>query len=418
MGGGNDLKLRSLTVTETNNMIKKMIESHPLFNSISINGEVSNLVIHSSGHCYFVIKDQFSRLPCIMFKHDYQANKHILMDGQKIDAHGRLSVYEKEGKYQYYVQSFQDRGYGDLFMKFEELKEKLKLLGYFEMERKRSIPKVKRAALITSLTGSVIKDVLNISKRRSRFTDFIVVPTQVQGADAPRSIIESIEKANGLNDVDVIILARGGGSIEDLWAFNDEGVARAIFNSKKPVVSAIGHETDFTISDFVADLRASTPSAAAELLVNEDKLIIDELRNSKYTMDYLIKSSIGRIAKELDYLSPAKSSFRLLSDVANRQFELETLGKSVRSNFTSKLDKAKGEVEAFASSLVSNNPLNIMKKGYTIVCGSDESIVGTIHGVKNKQAVKVRFHDGIADCRVENIEIIEKDDLIGREENI
>ncbi|MGD8240389.1 MAG: exodeoxyribonuclease VII large subunit, partial [Armatimonadota bacterium] len=256
----------ALTVSEVTRHVKRLLDSSELLQGISVRGEVSNFKRHTSGHVYFSLKDEASQLSCIMFRGPAGHLSFEPEDGMQVIASGNVSVYERGGRYQLYTRFMQPDGLGDLYLAFERLKAKLEAEGLFDPARKRAIARFpRRVAIITSPTGAAVRDITTILARRYPAAAQLVVPAIVQGDDAAPSIVRALGIANDMDDVDTIILGRGGGSIEDLWAFNEEVVARAIYSSARPVISAVGHETDFTIADFVADVRAATPSAAAEL---------------------------------------------------------------------------------------------------------------------------------------------------------
>jgi len=257
-----------LTVTELNGRIKSLIDNDPLLMQVAVAGELSNYKIYPSGHHYFTLKDAESSIRCVMFKGSADKLKFAPQSGMKVIAHGRVSVFERDGQYQLYIDDMIPDGFGALNIAYEQLKEELRAAGLFDESRKKRIPRFpKRIGIVTSPTGAAIRDMINILGRRYPLAEILLYPALVQGEDAPADIIKGIKHFNTNEDVDVIIIGRGGGSIEDLWAFNSKELAYVISESQKPIISAVGHETDFTISDFVADLRAPTPSAAAELAV-------------------------------------------------------------------------------------------------------------------------------------------------------
>ena len=270
--------MNNLTVRELTAYIKQLVDSDMLLSNVSVSGEISNFKHHSSGHMYFSLKDQDAVIRCVMFRTYNARMKFIPEEGMKVIVRGYVSVYAPGGTYQLYAEEMQPDGTGSLYLAFEQLKRKLEAQGWFARERKKPIPRLPRAiGIVTSPTGAVIRDILNVLQRRYPNIRVIIYPSAVQGNDAPAQLARGIRYFNGERNVDVIILARGGGSIEDLWPFNDEGLAYAIYDSQIPIISAVGHETDFSISDFVADLRAPTPSAAAELAVPEKAVMKERL---------------------------------------------------------------------------------------------------------------------------------------------
>ena len=279
-----------LTVSQVNKIIKDTIESNPFLSFISIEGEISNFKRNTSGHLYFTLKDEQSQISCIMWKSTAAYLSFSPKSGDKVTVTGSIQVYHTGGTYQILVNKMIENGIGILYQRYEELKRKLEAKGYFDLDRKRPLPEYpKNIALLTSKTGAVIEDLKHVILNRSQFSNLILYPTKVQGVDAKEEIVRNIKRANDNPIIDVIILARGGGSIEDLWPFNEEVVADAIYNSKKPIISAIGHETDFTISDFVADVRAATPSNAGEIVVKDSK----DLWATLNQLDTRIRKSFG-----------------------------------------------------------------------------------------------------------------------------
>ena len=266
-----------LSVYQLNDYVKLMLERDPLLRQVKVKGEISNFKLHSSGHMYFSLKDDKARVQCVFFRQNNLNLNFMPKDGMKVIALGSTSVFLRDGQYQLYVQDLLADGLGELYLTYEALKAKLNKEGLFAPEHKKSLPLLPRKiAVITSHTGAAVRDIINVIKRRNARVDILVIPVQVQGLQAHKQIASAIRYVNTRDDIDLIITGRGGGSIEELWAFNEEELARAIFESKLPVISAVGHETDYTIVDFVADVRAPTPSAAAELAVPEASRLIDE----------------------------------------------------------------------------------------------------------------------------------------------
>ena len=273
---------RIFNVSEVNKYIKMLMDSDPLLTNISIRGEITNFKAHYTGHLYFTLKDENATIKCVMFKGNAQFLKFKPADGMKVVIQGQISAFERDGVYQIYCKSMSPEGLGDLYLAYEQLKEKLSKEGLFDDVHKKTIPFLpQRVGVITSRTGAVIRDIINVSTRRYPNVNILLYPVAVQGVNVASTVIGGINTFNKLDNVDVIIIARGGGSFEDLFGFNDEGIARAVFASHIPVVSAVGHETDFSICDFVADLRAPTPSAAAELVYPEYSEIVSRIATDK-----------------------------------------------------------------------------------------------------------------------------------------
>src|SRR5471030_150510 len=262
------MNIKTLTVSEVTNYIKRMLDNDFILSNLSVKGEISNLKYHGSGHIYFTLKDSNGKVNCVMFKGSAVSLDFVLEEGMEVIIKGRVSIYPATGSFQLYCDEIKKEGIGDLFIKFEKLKEKLSKAGYFDEACKKPLPKYpKKIGIVTSPTGAAILDIINVSTRRSKLVDLILYPASVQGINAYKEIITGINYFNKKKSVDIIIVGRGGGSIEELWNFNEEELAKAIFNSKIPIISAVGHEIDFTISDFVADVRAATPSQGAEIAV-------------------------------------------------------------------------------------------------------------------------------------------------------
>lgn len=304
--------IKTLTVSALNNYIKKIMDNDFILGNICIKGEISNFKQHSSGHMYFSLKDEGGKINCIMFKNNAEKLRFSPEDGSKVVVKGRISVYQKEGSYQLYCESMNIEGLGELYVAYEKMKAKLEEQGFFLSEHKKSIPKyARKIGVITSPTGAAVRDIINVSNRRNPSVELIIYPTLVQGINASNDIVKAISELNKYKDIDVIILARGGGSIEELWCFNEENVAKAIYKSKIPIVTGIGHETDFTIADFVSDRRAPTPSAAAEMVVfnylevsnqvNNYKSIIKNAFYNKIRNSY---SKVNLLKKSLELNSP------------------------------------------------------------------------------------------------------------------
>ena len=408
---------KALSVTEVTNIIKNLIDGSPFLSSIIVEGEISNYKRNASGHIYFTLKDMNSAISCVMFRSSAQSLTFEPKEGSKVYVKGTVSVYEKTGVYQIYVSKMKEQGLGDLYQKYLELKDKLEKKGYFDQSIKKPLPPYPKCiALLTSKTGAVIEDLKSIILKRSQFSDLILYPTKVQGEDAKYNIAENIRKADQNPKVDVIILARGGGSIEDLWPFNEEIVADAIHECSKPIISAVGHETDFTISDFTADLRAATPSDAA-LIVVKDR------RDLKNTLDQLTLRLNLSFANNLDYIK-SKLQKLLEREVIKNKERIFLTYRQELLNLTNKLDllspkslleKRKVELDSMhkhmnlsyekivrnleRSHLVLNeklkllNPLSVMDKGYSITFIGDKA-VRSISEVNIGDMIETKLKDG------------------------
>lgn len=394
-----DQKKPVLTVSQLTSMVKGILEEN--FVLLWVEGEVSNLRTPSSGHIYFTLKDENSQIKVVMFRGRGSFLKFRLEDGLHIILRGNITVYETRGEYQILADYVEPVGAGALQLAFEQMKERLAKEGLFDKNRKRPIPPVpKKVGIITSPTGAAIRDMLHIMDRRFANLHIMIYPVRVQGVEAPPEIIQAIREMNTIEDLDVIIVGRGGGSIEDLWAFNDEGVARAIYNSRVPVISAVGHETDFTIADFVADLRAPTPSAAAELVV-QNKADIEEGLKTLYTR--LCHISKGRLTLLNSHLRNMEGRLRSPIDRV-RQFTQRLDDMTIRLNLSirQKLEFSKKKLEKDMSLLNSLSPLAILQRGYSITTIlSSGTVVKEIAEVKVGDRVGVRVTDGEMECCVE-----------------
>ena len=394
-----------LTVTILNEYIKTLFDREPFFQSFLIEGEISNYKRNISGHLYFTLKDEESQISCVMFKSKAMNLKFEPASGMKVLIKGTVSLYSKGGTYQIYVDDIKESGLGELYIKYEELKKKLFNKGYFDQERKKRLPKFpKNIALLTSNTGAVIEDLKSIILKRSQFSNLTLYPTKVQGSDAKFSIVENIKKANENPEIDVIILARGGGSIEDLWPFNEEEVADAIYNSEKPIISAVGHETDFTISDFVSDLRAATPSDAALMVVRDNTDLKNELDSLSTRLRLSYTNNLKHLSNKLDSLANSEAfnkekllikytqnlisltnKLDLLSpkEILNKHKEkIKDLSKHLNNAYSKLVINNKNDYLILNEKLNLLNPMTILNKGYSITYLDDKVI-------KDKSEVKV-----------------------------
>lgn len=387
--------IKSLSVTEVNNYLKKLTNSDFILNNLSVKGEISNFKLHSSGHLYFSLKDENSKINCVMFRSDAVNLNFIPENGMKVTIKARLSIYVKDGSYQLYCRNIEQDGLGSLFVQYEKLKEKLQKLGLFNEENKKAIPKyVNRIGVITSETGAAIQDIIKVIRRRNSLVDIVLYPSLVQGEEAVPNLIRGLKYFNEKNSVDVIIIGRGGGSIEELWAFNNEELAYAIFNSKIPVVSAVGHEVDFTICDFVSDMRAATPSAAAEIVAaNLEELeknlefYNQALNNSIQRLFHSHKNKLELMLKSLEFNSPSKL-------IAHEYERIDNLKDNLKKLVINKLDKNKVKLQNFNALLKAYNPLNVLDKGYSIVQNEKGMIIKTINDVEMDEELQINVKDG------------------------
>ena len=354
-----------ITVTQINSYIKNMFQQDYLLSRIDVKGEVSNCKYHSSGHLYFTLKDSGGTLSAIMFAGNLRNMNFRLCDGMQVVVSGRIEVYERDGKYQLYASKITQDGVGDLYQKFEELKKYFSEMGYFEKEYKRPIPYFsKKIGIVTASTGAAIHDIMNISYRRNPYVSLTLYPALVQGDGAAESIVKGITTLDSMN-LDVIIVGRGGGSIEDLWAFNEEIVAEAIFNAHTPIISAVGHETDFTIADFVADLRAPTPSAAAELAVADISIIEQRIDGYRLMLLSLINQAVDNKRNIIDNYSMKLKYLNPLSKVNERRIYLDTQKDKMDYIFKKRLRVYRHRLELYASRLHGVSPLEKLGQGYS-----------------------------------------------------
>ncbi len=391
---------KAITVTDLNKYIKDKVAGDEYLNNVLVKGEISNFKNHYTGHLYFTLKDDNSLIKCIMFKSFAERLKFIPKDGMKVMVFGTVSVFERDGVYQIYCKAMQEEGMGSLYKAYEELKLKLEKEGLFDIRYKKKIPFMPKViGVLTSQTGSVIKDIINVSTRRNPNVYIRLFPVPVQGEGAGIKIAEAIKYMNDKKLADVLILARGGGSLEDLWPFNEEVVARAIFESNLPIISAVGHETDFTIADFVADLRAPTPSAAAELAVTD----IDELKlkilgyNNRLKLALKKKVELMRLRYEKCMM--ARVFKEPLQRINEQYIRIDMLVKSLQNSILNKYKDRKSEMITLISKLDSLSPLKTLTRGYCIA-QSEGKAIKSINDVKKDQEIDLRFIDGSKKARI------------------
>ena len=387
--------IKTITVSDLNNYIKKVMDNDFILNNTYIKGEISNFILHSSGHAYFSIKDENSRLRCVMFKTYTSKLNFLPEDGMKVVIKGRISAYPKDGTYQLYCEEIKSEGVGDLHLAFQRLKEKLEKEGLFDVNHKKTLPKYPRkVGVITSPTGAAIRDIINVIKRRNSIVDVLIYPALVQGINASEEVIKGIEVLNAKKDVDVIILARGGGSIEELWSFNDEKLAYAIYNSKKPIVTGVGHEIDFTIVDFVGDLRAPTPSAAAELVVPSLEELREMVLNNK---TYIAASANSFLIDKFNQVQMLKRTLELKSPenyIINQCNHIESLKEILDNKVNSRITAEKDKLGKYIALLNAHNPLNVLNKGYSIITDENQKVISTVEVIKKQEKVNIRLRDG------------------------
>jgi len=441
---------RYLTITALTRYIRRKFDADPHLQGVLVKGEISNFKLHSSGHMYFTLKDEKAKILAVMFSKNTRSMKFMPENGMKVLVTGDITVYEQGGQYQIYVESMQPDGIGDLYLAYEQLKERLEKEGLFSPEYKQPIPKFpSTVGVITSPTGAAIRDILTTIKRRYPIANILIFPAVVQGDYAKGSIVKAIQQANEMQDVDVLIVGRGGGSIEELWAFNEESVAKAIFHSNVPIISAVGHETDFTIADFVADLRAPTPTGAAELAVpHVDELLErvltgqtrlmrvmkEKLSFQKERLNSIQRSYAFRYPKkvyeqrleQLDktteqlhrntekWLQTKQDVFNVIRRRLERNHPAEQLKQADKQQGKLQRDLNKAMVSILSSkgkdfqqmitTLEALNPLKVMDRGYSLIYDKDEKLAKSIHNFKEEDVLKVQMADGTLTCEVIDVE--------------
>ncbi len=400
------------SVGQVNRYIRDMFVSDFLLNRISVQGEVSNCKYHTSGHIYFTLKDKDSTLSAIMFAGNRTGLDFRLTDGMLVVAQGNVSIYERDGKYQLYVKEIKQAGNGARYEQFMALKRELEEMGMFDPMFKKPIPAhVRRLGVVTASTGAAIQDIINISTRRNPYIQIVLYPALVQGDGAVASICNGI-KALDRYGVDVMIVGRGGGSIEDLWAFNEEAVARTIFNCKTPVISAVGHETDFTIADFVSDLRAPTPSAAAELAVCDIGLLINNLEDLRrrlikgmmYKTDEY-RTILSNYGMRLQYLSP--------QNILNEQLRrLDELRDDMDRLIDERMGQLTGQLALYCSKMEALSPLARLSSGYSYVSDGKGACITSVKQVRKDDCISINVKDGYIKAKVQETGIIDRENIL------
>ena len=397
------------TVAQLNTYIKNMFVQNFLLNSLYVKGEVSNCKYHSSGHIYFTLKDRKGTIACVMFAGNRNGLNFQLREGQQIIVYGSVDVYERDGKYQLYAKEIKLDGEGALYEKFEKLKKELAEMGMFAPEYKRPLPKfVKTLGVVTAPTGAAVQDIINVSKRRNPYIQIILYPAIVQGDAAVQSIINGIRALEKVG-VDAMIVGRGGGSIEDLWAFNEEEVARAIFECSIPIISAVGHETDTTIADYVADLRAPTPSAAAELAVNDIVELEEKFNRYAYTLCKQMHGKIdrykyiyGSLETKLNFLSP-------LNRLKEKRMRILDMENRLEQGIMSNLAKNKHRLELNAEIMKRLSPLNKLSSGFSYVQNEDGKCLKKLTDFHKDEKILIHVSDGMISANVLETEHINRE---------
>lgn len=392
-----------LSVSELNQYIKTLLESNSLLRNLVIQGELSNVKRAASGHLYFSLKDTGSKIDCVMFKNAAIGLKLQPREGQKVTLRGSLGVYLPSGQYQVTVRSMEPQGMGDLFQAYLVLKDELEAKGYFDRDHKNKLPEIiSRVGLVTSPTGAAVKDMISIIKRRNPLIDIVIYPSLVQGDEAAGNIIKGIRAFNAARSVDVIIIGRGGGSIEDLWAFNDERLAKAIYESELPIVSAVGHEIDYTIADFVADLRAPTPSGAAELVAEETLSMIRALVTQKSRLIQTMEAKIGRNRETIMRIKKEFLRFRPKERIEEMRLHLDVINDRMIRALNSRIKSERQQLLNVKTRIEATSPLQVLKKGYVRVTDNNGLPIASVTSLTVDQLVTLHFADGEAEANIQS----------------
>lgn len=390
------------SVSEITRLLKRYVEAEPLFRHVTVCGEISNFKHHSSGHMYFCLKDEQSTLRCVMFRSRNASLRFQPQQGLRVYATGSIGIYEVAGNYQLYVETLEPQGQGDLHLAFEQLKERLRQEGLFDPAHKRPLPFMpRRIGVVTSPTGAAVRDLISIMTRRLPGVDILISPALVQGQAAAASIVAAIRRLIRWGQVDLIIVGRGGGSLEDLWPFNEEIVARAVFDCPVPVISAVGHETDFTICDFVADLRAPTPSGAAELAVPLAGELKSRLQSMAERLNRTLQVRFQRERERLAGLSRMLNGYSPADIIRQRRQRLDELSQRLETEVKRQINTYRRELEMITERLGSLSPLNVLRRGYTIVRRPVDGrpVTSVVEAAKEKE-LDVLFKDGTARVQV------------------
>ncbi len=396
--------MQTVTVKQLNLFVKSIIEGEPKLNDIYVTGEISNFKNHyASGHLYFTLKDNDASIRSVMFKGYASRLKFAVSDGLKVIVRGRVSIYEKDGQYQFYAEEMFPDGLGDISLQFEQIKERLTKEGLFDIQNKRALPEFpKSIAVITSETGAAVRDIINILTRRYPLVEIVLCPVSVQGENAVPEMLDALDRIYSLSRCDLIIIGRGGGSIEDLWAFNSEALARKIFESPIPVISAVGHETDFTICDFVADLRAPTPSAAAELAVPDIADINKRLLASKRNLKTALQDKLNYL--KLRFAAIENSAYLkspLRSLVYARRQNIDILTDNLMHRYNSVLSRYSSRLKQNIASLDALSPLKVLSRGYS-VAEIDGKLLKSVKDADVGDMVTLKLSDGSLFCTVDS----------------
>ena len=401
----------ALTVTELNQYIKDLIDINPPLSDVYIKGEISNFKAHSSGHFYFTLKDEGSALKSVMFRASAQRMEFLPENGMKVIAHGRISAFVRDGAYQLYADSMEPDGVGALYIAFEQLKRKLEAEGLFAESRKKPLPKIPSVVgIVTSPTGAAVRDIINICKRRFPYAKLVLYPALVQGTDAPASVASGIEYFNRTNSADVLIVGRGGGSMEDLWAFNSEIVARAAAASHIPLISAVGHETDFTICDFVADRRAPTPSAAAEIAVPDTGELKQKFLNVISRERAVLERTLEGYRQRLLRSSTSRVLTSPIHTVEDRRMTVLSIARRMEPAIRRETEKRQAQLAAASGKLSALNPMAVLQRGFSATYSSSGALMKSVADIAVDDEIVVFLADGSADAVVRRIHPLKESD--------
>ncbi len=391
----NEQRQAPITVTQLNEYIKSIIDGNVFLSNVCIKGEISNFTNHRTGHFYFSLKDENSLIRAVMFKGAAMKIKFVPENGMKVIARGSISLFVRDGQYQIYVTEMEPDGIGALYLAYEQLRKKLDAEGLFDVRKKKPLPKIPlRVGVITSPTGAAVRDIINVLGRRFPMASVILYPALVQGDDAPPQLIRGVEYFNATRSVDVIILGRGGGSIEDLWAFNNEGLARVVFASDIPVISAVGHETDFTICDFVADMRAPTPSAAAELAVPDTTELMRKINNIVTHTELIVSKKINQEKQKVKLISERSIFTSPEKYFQDKKMLVSYLNDKICHSMDSKLSACKLQLASASSKLDAMSPLSTLSRGYIVGYSSCGGTISSVDDVAVGDELKLRTTDG------------------------
>lgn len=394
------MKIEPISVSDLNRYMKDKVDDDEYLKSVFVRGEISNFKHHYTGHMYFTLKDENSLIKCIMFKSSTLTLNFVPKDGMKVNVLGSVAVFERDGVYQIYCKAMQEDGVGDLYAKFKELKDKLEKEGLFDAEHKKKIPMMPKViGVLTSNTGAVIRDIINVSTRRNPNCYIRLYPVPVQGPGAAEKIVDAIRFMNEHKLADVLIVARGGGSLEDLWPFNEEIVARAIYDSELPVISAVGHETDFTIADFVADLRAPTPSAAAELAVTDIFDLQDRINLYQRRLQLLLRKKVEVLRLRYDKCMKSRCFTEPSYLFQDRYLKLDSCVKNLEKAINLKMKDYKLQTVEKITKLDAMSPLKTLARGYTVV-EKEDKLVKSVKDLKKDDIINVRLNDGKIDAKI------------------